>query len=116
MSEELSESNSNSPSLPARRGPLFALGHLLATPGALRALELHAISPSQLIGRHVRGDWGDVCGEDRAANNAALVCGARLFSVYQLGTPADADLGESKLWIITEADRACTTILLPSEY
>jgi len=61
------------------------------------------------IQRHVVGDWGDICAEDRQVNADALQYGARLMSVYAI-TPSE------KLWIITEADRSCTTLLLPQEY
>jgi hypothetical protein len=88
----------------------FPLGQIVATPGALQTL-LHAgFDAARLLARHERGDWGDVDAHDRAANNAALADGARLFSAYALG-----DTGE-RIWIITEADRSATTILRPDEY
>jgi len=59
--------------------------------------------------RHLAGDWGDVCAEDRAANDAAIQQGERLFSAYQKE-------GVPKIWIITEWDRSYTTILFPEEY
>ncbi len=59
--------------------------------------------------RHTKGDWGDVCDEDRLSNDEALVREFRLFSVFQTSD-------ETKFWIITEADRSCTMILLPEEY
>ena len=64
-----------------------------------------------LIQRHVTGDWGDVCAEDADANEQALLTGARLLSSYR-SSPVEA----VKVWIITEADRSSTTILLPEEY
>lgn len=81
----------------------------MATPGALRACDESQTNPVQLLRRHVTGDWGDLEAEDRAANNAALVSGARILSAYSLAT-------DERLWIITEADRASTTLLLPMEY
>jgi len=60
------------------------------------------------LGRHVRGDWGDVDAEDRAANDRALREGTRVLSSYRAGGV--------KFWVITEADRSATTVLLPSEY
>ncbi|MFN7915709.1 MAG: hypothetical protein U0Q55_10255 [Vicinamibacterales bacterium] len=84
----------------------FRLGRLLATPGALCAL-----NPDDLLAileRHAIGDWGDLCDEDKAANDAALKQGSRLLSAYCLD-------GE-KVWVITEADRSATTVLLPEEY
>ena len=59
--------------------------------------------------RHMAGDWGDVDEEDKAANDQALTDGSRLLSAYRTAAA-------KKLWIITEADRSATTILLPEEY
>ena len=89
--------------------PRFPLGMVVATPGALRALEQAGESASELIGRHVLGDWGDLCADDRAANEQALTCGFRLLSSYVLSTGA-------KVWVITESDRSSTCLLLPAEY
>jgi hypothetical protein len=61
--------------------------------------------------RHARGDWGDIDPEDRGVNEAALAQGARIMSVYKL-----ADDSDERIWIITEADRSSTTVLLPSDY
>jgi len=61
------------------------------------------------MSRHHRGDWGDLDEEDKAANDQALIDGGRLFSAYHSATGI-------KVWIITEADRSATTVLLPSEY
>jgi hypothetical protein len=88
--------------------PLFALGQVVATPGALELLENQGQAPSQFIARHHCGDWGEICDEDRELNDAALKDGSRLLSAYTVG--------KDKLWIITEADRSSTTLLLPSEY
>lgn len=88
---------------------LFALGDLVATPGALSVLERNGIIPIRLISRHIRGDWGDVPSADAAANTDALRIGARLLSSYTLPDRA-------RIWIITEADRSATTVLLPEEY
>jgi hypothetical protein len=87
----------------------FPLGQTMATPGALEALMRNEQSPSELMTRHVQGDWGDLCDDDRQSNERALEHGGRIFSAYVIedGT---------KLWIITEADRSATTILLPEEY
>ncbi len=89
--------------------PLFLVGRIVATPGALRALECAAQSPATFLDRHVSGDWGEVCNEDKQANNEALEKGFRILSAYRTRTG-------TKLWIITEADRSATTILLPKEY
>lgn len=91
--------------MPAR----FSLGQTVATPGALAALTQAAQSPSEFVCRHISGDWGDVDAEDQQANEDALVHGHRLLSAYRTkrGT---------KLWVITEADRSSTCVLLPEEY
>jgi hypothetical protein len=91
------------------RAPLFPLGTLTATPGALATLVQSGQSPADFLARHVSGDWGDVGPEDRRLNNEALRGGTRLLSAY-------ATANGVKLWIITEADRSQTTILLPEEY
>lgn len=93
----------------------FQLGQVVATPGALRALEASGQSPDEFVRRHADANWGLVCQEDKAANDSALKDGSRIISAYAL-----AD-GETKLWIITEAQddhgqRAATTLLLPDEY
>lgn len=94
--------------------PKFSLGRILATPGALTALEESGESPGVLLNRHSQNDWGDLCDEDKASNDAALINGSRLLSAY---TTANG----TKLWIITEAtdedgNRAATTILRADEY
>ena len=88
--------------------PLFILGQIVATPGALALLESVGESYHRLLDRHVRGDWGTLSDEDRQANVEALAHGLRIMSVYPVG--------ERKVWIITEADRSATTLLLPDEY
>jgi hypothetical protein len=87
----------------------FPLGRLVATPGALRAFEVAQVPPVRYIARHTCGDWGELDPEDVTANERALLTGARLLSAYRLPTGA-------RLWIITEADRSATTMLLPEEY
>lgn len=89
--------------------PLFALGQVLATPGALALLKTHQLTALPFVLRHVSGDWGDICAEDRQSNADALQYGYRLMSVYELSKA-------ERLWIITEADRSSTTLLLPEEY
>lgn len=88
--------------------PLFALGQVVATPGALDLLDKTATDGFLLMHRHQNGDWGVVPPEDAEANEDALRTGSRILSSYLLDT--------EKLWIITEADRSVTTLLLPSEY
>lgn len=97
--------------------PRFELGQLCYTPGAQALLQRYQVSPFQLLTRHVSGDWGEVCPEDAQANEDALEHGSRLFSVYLLPPLAeDPTLTAAKLWVITEADRSVTTLLLPEEY
>lgn len=82
----------------------FPLGQLLTTPGAQEVVP----DPSDIIRRHASGDWGTVSEEDWKLNDESLDNGGRLLSAYEVdGT---------KIWIITEADRSATTILLPEEY
>lgn len=88
---------------------LFELGRVVATPGALKALQKAERSPAELLRRHVIGDWGDLSAGDKEANEAALQDGSRIFSAYVLPSGV-------KLWVITEADRSSTCILLPAEY
>jgi hypothetical protein len=89
--------------------PLFPPGQIVATPGALALLEQANKSPLDFLSRHFRGDWGDLCLDDKTENELSLKYGFRLMSSYQV-TEAE------KLWIITEADRSVTTLLLPAEY
>lgn len=92
----------------------FHLGEVLATPGALEALQDSGQSPADFLKRHVSGDWGEVPHEDARLNDEALKEGSRILSAYCTSKNV-------KLWIITEAtddhgQRAATTILLPEEY
>lgn len=89
--------------------PLFSLGRVVATPAALSALKTHGIESVSLLQRHAFGDWGEVCIEDAQANQTALRDGSRLLSSYAVGPG-------TKVWIITEADRSVTTLLLPEDY
>lgn len=89
--------------------PLFSAGQIVATPGALALLEQANQSPLEFLSRHLRGDWGDLCEDDKTENKLSLKYGFRLMSGYQVTE-------SEKLWIITEADRSVTTLLLPEEY
>ncbi len=89
--------------------PLFLLGQVVATPGALQALECAEQQPAEFLDRHVTGDWGELDEEDKKQNELSLQEGLRILSAY---TTAASE----KIWIITEADRSATTFLLPSEY
>ena len=88
----------------------FNLGQLLATPGVLSAAEEAGDDLRTYLSRHAQCDWGTVDRDDLRANDRALRDGTRLLSAYLLKD------GHTKIWIITEADRAATTILLPEEY
>ncbi len=85
----------------------FHPGQIVSTPGALGFAE-QGIDLLNFLQRHLAGDWGDLCLEDKAENDFSLANGYRLLSAYT--TPC------GKLWIITEADRSVTTFLLPEEY
>jgi len=89
--------------------PLFDLGQLVATPGALAALEKTGQNAMEFLSRHVTGDWGELPKEDKAENQLSLEKGFRLLSSYRTSA-------NEKIWVITEADRAHTTLLLPEEY
>ena len=88
--------------------PLFPLGWIVATPGALDALEAADVAPAALLARHQTGDWGTVPPEDAAENELSVERGFRIISSYSVV--------DERVWIITEADRSATTLLLPSEY
>ncbi len=88
----------------------FEPGRVVATPGALGFLSRHGKTPGEYLTRHLSGDWGDLGPHDRRENERALSTGgARLFSAYAVSP-------QNTLWIITEADRSSTCVLLPSEY
>lgn len=93
----------------AKIEPKFTLGKVVATPGALEALMTSGQSATEFLNRHVSGDWGELDPEDQQANEQALIDGTRLLSAYRLNDG-------TKMWVITEADRSATTLLLPSEY
>ena len=88
--------------------PLLPLGQVVATRGVVALLNQHLIGPASYLSRHARGDWGLVPDEDAKANDLAVQSGARILSAY--------DIAGARVWIITEADRSVTTLLLPEEY
>jgi hypothetical protein len=95
--------------------PLFRPGQVLATPGALEALEKAGQGVWELLAQHLQGQWGQLSDEDRRLNDEAVKDGSRILSSYVLKD------GKTRLWCITEAAddkglRAATTLLLPSEY
>lgn len=89
--------------------PLFALGQLYSTPGAIDALRAAQQDGYALLARHITGDWGDLSDADKRENELSVREGFRILSAYTLSTGV-------KIWIITEADRSATTFLLPEEY
>lgn len=93
----------------------FPTGLVLITPGAVAALQQVAGKrylsfAATLIARHQSGDWGEIDEEDAAENEYSVRYGLRILSAYQLPE------GAGRLWVITEADRSATTLLLPEEY
>lgn len=87
----------------------FPLGQIVATPGALQALNEASQGVLEFLIRHATGDWGDICKDDAAENELFLQEGFRILSAYRTSKGV-------KFWVITEADRSVTTLLLPSEY
>lgn len=95
--------------------PRFELGQIVATPGALEACP--NVHLQRCLARHVRGDWGHVGAQDALQNEAALSDGWSVLSSYVIDPMKPCKgFGENRLWIVTEADRSATTLLLPEEY
>jgi hypothetical protein len=90
--------------------PLFDLGRVVATPGAMALLVAAGENPARLLDRHASGDWGEVPPEDARENERSLKYGWRVMSSYPVGNAGE------RLWVLTEVDRSSTCILLPSEY
>ncbi len=115
----ISSSPSESPAATAESEPkpgpvpglLFETGRLVMTRAVSDLVERGVLDPSLYLRRHIAGDWGELCDEDKHTNQQALSHGDRLFSSYDLSIDE-----EPRLWIITEADRSVTTLLLPSDY
>ena len=87
----------------------FSLGQLVSTPGCLEAFVGNGVSPMEYIARHASGDWGEVDADDARENELSVIQGFRILSAYRLPD-------NTRIWIITEADRSATTCLLPEEY
>jgi hypothetical protein len=87
----------------------FPLGQVVATPGALLALSEADQTPQEFLDRHIAGDWGELDENDRQENELSVAKGFRILSAYRLRDGAT-------IWVITEADRSATTLLLPEEY
>lgn len=100
----------------APTAPLFSLGQIVATPGALRLLAKFNVSPVDLLCRHISGDWGDLGLTDKHTNSLALVNGDRLLSSYAVDGSKRDDPSGARIWAITEWDRSVTTLLLPEDY
>ena len=89
---------------------LFPLGRIVATPGALSFLADAGVNPAGLLERHRHGDWGEMPMADARENDLSVRTGLRVLSCYSV-----RDRG-TKIWVITEADRSSTCLLLPEEY
>lgn len=89
---------------------LFKLGNIVATPAAIEAMQINNVDIASLLIKHVGGDWGGICSEDRLENELSIKNGWRILSSYPLNDAGD------KVWVITEADRSSTCLLLPDEY
>ena len=89
--------------------PLFSLGKIVATPGAIKALDEAGQNPGVFLERHHCGDWGECDEDDKKEHDLSVRQGFRICSVYYTSAG-------QKMWIITEADRSSTCILLPDEY
>lgn len=111
------------PAAPINGQPLFSLGSLYATPGALALLKRHGVSPSVLLARHQCGDFGHVGVDSVQENREAIEHGFRVLSAYRLldDTTLERMTGAERrrsdhVWCITEADRSVTTLLMPEDY
>lgn len=89
---------------------LFPMGRIVSTPGALDALGTAGVGAGELLQRHVTGDWGEITQDDSSENALSVKEGFRILSAYTLARTG------ARLWVITEADRSVTTLLLPEEY
>ena len=113
MNNVRQQSSNNSPNQEHQTGPLFGLGHIVATPAALELLEKHGVDPTTLLSRHASGDWLDLCKSDRQANEMALQDGSRILSAYLVGS--------DRFFVITEQvgedqTRASTCIMRAEDY
>lgn len=110
MSAKMNKPKSASlqPTSASPKRPLFSLGAVVATPGALDLLNRHGTNAASLLARHQYGDFGTLGADDIRENLLSIENGFRILSAYEIA-------GE-RIWVITEADRSVTTLLLPSEY
>jgi hypothetical protein len=86
----------------------FESGQIVITPGIVGMIQRAELDVVPYLARHLAGDWGDMDDEDKATNDESMETGLRVMSAYEIEA--------GKIWIITEADRSCTTVLLPEEY
>jgi hypothetical protein len=86
----------------------FELGRPVATPGALRQMEAASVDPIDVVARHARLEQGSLSNDDHAANQRAVIDGTRVLSALEYGA--------RRVWVITEADRSSTCVLLPEQY
>lgn len=95
------------------------LGSVYMTQGVLACIASGNLPKGRLahllLNRHMAGHWGDMDADDRQANDDALIHGARILSCYSI-KPGQPAIGDNCIWILTEADRSATTIMLPEEY
>ena len=89
--------------------PLFPLGQMVMTRGAMRVLQDSNELPTKFLWKHQTGDWGEICEDDKVLNDESISTGGRLLSSYKT-------LTKKVVYVITEWDRSVTTVLLPSEY
>ncbi len=87
---------------------LFELGNIVATPAAIKKMEVTGTDEIYLLGNHQKGNWTEMEPDDQNSNKQAIIDGTRIFSAYTVKG--------IKFWVITEADRSVTTILLPTDY
>lgn len=101
--------NNSEPKVVQDQAQLFPLSQIVATPGVFEALESSGQTPAEFLTRHARGDWGDLSADDIAENEFSIKNGFRPLSSYLTASG-------QRLWVITEAQRDLTTLLLPEEY
>lgn len=93
---------------------LFQAGQVVSTPGAMEAVS--SLYMLECLQRHLSGDYGIICEEDKQSNAEAVKYDLRILSAYPINKDQPAENGYNTFWIITEADRSVTTFLLPEEY
>lgn len=115
MSDESTVTESADTEQKTQKKALFNFGTIVSTPGILEKIDTDYMM--RCLRRHLTGDWGCCCLEDKAANENAVKLGARILSSYPIDPSKPCKgFGENTLWIITEGDRSVTTLLLPEEY